>query len=102
MGMIAALKFGYKTLFLRYLLEIFDTQGGFEEDARRRACQQPVQKGIQYGGKPYVLYCIIILKEVWDGKFSVGSIQCCCSKSGIFPVTWNAYVNRNFTRESLS
>ena len=51
MGMISALKVGYKTSYLRKLLVIFDSPGGYEDTARRRARMQPGCKGIEFGGK---------------------------------------------------
>jgi len=56
MGMIAAaLKVGYKSLYLRNLLDIFDAPGGYEHAAKERAKQRPGMKGITFGGKPTYL-----------------------------------------------
>ena len=68
MGMIAGLKTGYKALFLRQLLQICDVPGGYKQAAVCRARQKRGHKGIQYGGKPHILDCIMtMLKQVWDG-----------------------------------
>ena len=50
MEMIAALKTGYKSLYLCQLLEMFDIHGGYEQGAVSRRRQKQGQKGIQYGG----------------------------------------------------
>ena len=68
MGMINSLKLGYKSNYLRTLLRIFDTDGGYERQALLRAQQPRGCKGIVYGGKPTVLDCMIMLKEIWDGE----------------------------------
>ena len=44
MGMISSLKAGYKALFLRTLLGIFDTPGGYEIAAEHRAKQRKGQR----------------------------------------------------------
>lgn len=68
MGMIAALKAGYKAMFLRYLLDIFDKEGGFEAAAVSRARQRRGCRGVQHGGKPHILDCMFMLKDVWGGR----------------------------------
>ena len=97
MGMIAALKTGYKALFLRQLLEIFDVPGGYEQAAVCRARQKKGQKGIQYGGKPHILDCMTMIKQVWDGGdgryISSESIRRCWRKADILPISWNMDIN---------
>ena len=61
MGMIASLKVGYKSLYLKNLLEIFDNEGGYEEAARLRKQQKRGMKGILFGGKPHILDCMQML-----------------------------------------
>ena len=97
MGMIAALKTGYKALYLRQLLQIFDVPGGYEQAAVTRRRQKPGQKGIQYGGKPHILDCMTMMKQIWngeDGKYvSTESIRRCWRKADILPITWNIDIN---------
>ena len=91
MGMIAALKTGYKALFLRQLLEIFDVPGGYEQAVVCRVRQKKGQRGIQYGGKPHILDCMTMIKQVWDGVderyISTESIRRCRRKADILPIS---------------
>jgi len=94
MGMIASLKTGYKSLYLRQLLEIFDNPGGYEQAAVNRGRQRRGQKGIQYGGKPHILDCMTMIKHIWNGDVggkyvSTESIRRCWRKADILPITWN-------------
>jgi len=79
MGMIAGTKVGYKVLYLRALLEIFDALGGYEHAAEERKKQKRGCRGVKYGGKPHVLDCMEMLKTVWDGEkyVSTESISRC-------------------------
>ena len=93
MGMIAAaLKVGYKAMFLRYLLDIvFDKEGGYEAAAASRARQRRGCRGLQHGGKPHLLDCMTMLKDIfiWGGRsgryVSTESIKCCWRKVDILP-----------------
>ena len=80
---------------------ILDPLGGYEEAARLRLGQQPVTKGIKYGGKPHTIDRMKILREVCDDTFSHDSIQSCWRKSDIFPVTYNADINNGVGFASL-
>ena len=99
MGMIASLKLGYKSLYLRILLDIFDCDGGYEQAAVRRSKQKRGCKGVHYGGKPHILDCMEMLVKVWEGKdgkyVSDESICRCWRKADILPVTWNADINND-------
>ena len=97
MGMIASLKMGYKSVYLRRLLDIFDAPGGFETAAEERRKQKRGCKGVSYGGKPHLLDCMEMLKRVWDGDKYVSneSISRCWRKADIFPLTWNADINND-------
>ena len=64
MGMINSLKLGYKSNYLRTLLRIFDTDGGYEAQAHLRAQQPSGCKGIVCGENHTVLDCMIMLKEI--------------------------------------
>ena len=50
MGMIAALKAGYKFVMLNTYLSIFDLPGGYERAARERAKAGKGKGGLQFGG----------------------------------------------------
>ena len=97
MGMICALKAGYKSIFLRSLLEIFDSPGGYAEAARQRAVQRPGLKGLDFGGKPHLLDCMLILRKVWENASGMyvtkECIQRCWRKADILPISWNADIN---------
>ena len=103
MGMIAATKVGYKSLYLRTLLEIFDAPGGFEHAAEERKKQKRGCRGVNYGGKPHILDCMEMLKTVWDGDKYVSqeSISRCWRKADILPVTWNADINNEVGSASM-
>ena len=106
MGMIASLKLGYKSLYLRILLDIFDSDGGYEQAAIRRNKQKRGCKGIHYGGKPHVLDCMEMLAKIWEGKdgkyVSDESICRCWRKADILPVTWNADINNDVGSATIS
>ena len=91
MGMIASLKVGYKAMFLRYLLDIFDKEGGFKVAAASRARQRRGCRGLQHGAKPHLLDCMTMLKDIfiWGGRsgryVSTESIKCCWRKVDILP-----------------
>ena len=106
MGMIAAaLKVGYKAMFLRYLLDIFDKEGGFKAAAASRALQRRGCRGLQHGGKPHILDCMVMLKDVWGGTsgryVTNESIKRCWRKTDILPETWNLDINNDVGRESI-
>jgi len=88
MGIIAAIKVGYKTFLLRTLLDIFDDPGGFKRDEKARARQKRGFCGVDYGGKPTVLDAMNFLVAVWkDSKryVSEDSIKRCWRKANILP-----------------
>lgn len=103
MGMIAGTKVGYKALYLRALLEIFDAPGGCEHAAEERKKQKRGCRGVKYGGKPHILDCMEMLKTVWDGEkyVSTESISRCWRKADILPVTWNADINNEVGSASM-
>ena len=105
MGMIAGLKAGYKSLYLHTLLGIFDTPGGYEKAAERRMKQRRGQRGIQHGGKPHILDCMEMLKQIWDGDdgkyVSIDSIKRCWRKANILPITWNQDIHNDVGRSSV-
>ena len=103
MGMIAGLKVGYKSLYLRTLLEIFDAPGGYEHAAEERKKQRRGCRGVKYGGKPHILDCMEMLKTIWDGEkyTSTESISRCWRKANILPATWNADINNAVGSSSI-
>jgi hypothetical protein len=56
MGMIAALKTSYKSLYLRQLLDIFDIPGGYKQAAVSRGRQKQGQKGKFVMGSRHIAY----------------------------------------------
>ena len=59
--MITLLKVGYKSFYLRSLLELFDETGAFEAMVQAKSGQQAGMRVITFGGKPHVLDCMNIL-----------------------------------------
>ena len=105
MGMIAALKAGYKYLYLRKLLAIFDAPQIFERYAVQGADQRRGKKGIEVGGNPHLFYYMIMIKFVWDGidgrYVSTEGIQSYWRKANILPVIWNVDINNAVGRASV-
>ena len=91
MRMIVSLKFEHKSLYLRILLDILDSEGGYEQAAIRRNKQKRGCKGAYYGGKPHVLDCMEMLSKIWKGKdgkyISDKSVYRCWRKADIWLVT---------------
>ena len=105
MGLIAALKVGYKSKMLEVLLGIFDEVGGFEEATRVRRQQRRGCKGIDCGGKAHVLDAMQILHGIWseDGKYATNdSIQRCWRKAAILPVSWDIEINQDVGSVSMT
>ena len=105
MGMIAALKVGYRVTMLEQLLALFDVEGGFAAAATARAKQKDGCKGLAYGGKATVLDAIEILNSIWkgDNKYArKDSIQRCWRKAAILPLSWDVEINSNLGSNSLS
>jgi hypothetical protein len=105
MGLIAAVKVGYKSKMLELLLDIFDIPGGFVEAARVRSQQRPGCKGIDYGGKAHVLDAMKILDRMWsqDSKYATNdSIQRCWRKAAILPVSWDIEINTEVGNASMA
>ena len=50
-------------------------------------------KGKDFGGKPHILDCMIMLKSVWDNSVTKECIQRCWRKADILPISWNADIN---------
>ena len=104
MGMIAALKVGYKVTYLKSLLDIFDVEGGYEFAAARRRHQPRGCKGLAYGGKPTVLDAMEIIHNIWvrDGKYAeTEGIQRCWRKANILPPSWNQTINNEVGSKSM-
>ena len=105
MGMIAALKVGYKTTMLKKLLEIFDMPGGYERAAAIRKKMKPGLRGLDFGGKPHVLDAMNIVQDLWtkDDKFArKDGIRRCWRKAGILPISWEADINADLGSASTS
>ena len=64
MGIIAYLNVEYKALYLRKLMEFFDTPGGFERATVAIKRQRKGFRGIGYGGKQHLLDSTIMLQQV--------------------------------------
>ena len=105
MGMIAALKVGYRMKMLDSLLAIFDVDGGYASAATTRGLQKAGCRGLAYGGKATVLDAIDILHGIWDGDNKYArkeSIGRCWRKAEILPLSWNVEINNNVGSNSLS
>jgi len=105
MGMIAALKVGYKTIMLTKLLSIFDEDGGYQSAFERRKKQPPGCKGIDFGGKATILDAIEIIHDIWskDDKYaSNDGIKRCWRKADILPPTWQTDINNDVGSKSLA
>jgi hypothetical protein len=104
MGIIAAIKIGYKTLLLQTLLAVFDEPGAFrnaqtQRNRRRRGC-----RGINYGGKATVLDAMNLLQTVWKSETryaTTEAIQRCWRKAGILPIAVQADINNDIGSESV-
>ena len=106
MGIIVSLKVGYKALYLWKILENFDTPVGFESVAVARRQQRRGCRGIEHGDKPHLLYCMMMLLQVWNGDdgnyVSDESARRCRRKADILSVTWNSDINNNFGSVTLA
>ena len=103
--MIASLKVGYKTTFLRNLLSVFDMEGGYQNAARQRAQDPRGCKGLLYGGKATVLDAMIMLNDLWSSDKNYANengILRCWRKDGILPAIWNAEINNAVGSASLA
>ena len=69
MVIISSLEVGYKFLYLRKLLKMFDTPSGFERAAVARRRKIRGYGGIEYGGKPHLLEFMMMLQKVWNGDY---------------------------------
>ena len=79
--MIASLKLGYKSLYLCILLDIFYSEGGYEQATIKKNKQKRGCKGLHYGGKSHVLDCMEMLAKIWedkDGKYVSDESICRC------------------------
>lgn len=105
MGMIAAMKVGYRIIMLTKLLDIFEVDGGYEKAALARELQQKGCRGLDYGGKATILDAMKILNGIWsvDGKYAKkDSIRRCWRKAGILLVSWNCEINNDVSQLSNS
>ena len=104
MGMIAALKVGYRTLYLSSLLQLFDVENGYEMAAERRKRQAAGCKGLAFGGKATVLDAIDIIHHIWneDDKYArVDGIKRCWRKADILPLSWVQDINNEVGSASM-
>jgi hypothetical protein len=90
MGIIAAIKVGYRTHMLVQLLALFDEPDGFENAERARKRRRRDCKGLDVGGKATILDTMILLLKVWndDSKYaSPEAIKRCWRKADILPAS---------------
>jgi hypothetical protein len=90
MGIIAAIKVGYRTHMLVQLLALFDEPDGFENAERARKRRRRGCKGLDVGGKATILDTMILLLKVWndDSKYaSPEAIKRCWRKADILPAS---------------
>jgi DDE superfamily endonuclease len=99
MGMIAALKVGYKATMLRMLLDIFDEPGGYEAAAEQRKKMPKGKSGLSVGGKAHIVDVMMILHNIWskDAKYArVDGIVRCWRKASILPLEMENGINQSF------
>ena len=66
---IVSLKLGYKSLYLYILLDIFYSEGGYEQaEIRRNKQNRGCSNGVHYGDKQHVLDYMGILAKIWVGN----------------------------------
>jgi hypothetical protein len=70
MGIIASLNVGFfqafkQQLLLKYL-SIFEIDSRYEAAAKQRMKMKRGCKGVEYGGKPYLLDTIKIIDSIWS------------------------------------
>ena len=106
MVIIAYLKVGYKALYLRKLLGIFDTPGGYKRATVARKWQRRGCRVAEYCGKPRLLDFMMMLQQVLngdDGKYVLDDSDFRCRrKVYILPVTWNSDINNNDVNATLA
>ena len=105
MGMIAAIKVGYRVNLLGILLALFDVEGGYAAAAVARALVPTGCRGLDYGGKATILDAMKILNSMWerDNKYAKkDSIGRCWRKANILPPSWDADINNNLGSASIS
>ena len=104
MGMIAALKVGYRTKYLSSLLDLFDVENGYELAVERRKRQLAGCKGLKFGGKATVLDAIDIIHSIWDkdDKYArADGIKRCWRKADILPLSWVQDINNDVGSASM-
>jgi len=105
MGIISSLKTGYKTHLLQKYLNIFDTDGGYDEAAQLRKTKKRGLRGVEYGGKAHILDAMNILHSIWsvDGKYAFeDGIQRCWRKANILPIGLQTDINADLGSNSMS
>ena len=72
MGIVAAMKVGYRTHMLSIILDIFHEPDGYKNAEVARARRPRGCKGVHYGGKATILDAMSFLLEVWehDAKYA--------------------------------
>jgi hypothetical protein len=66
MGVLSAIRVGYKHTLLASVLKLFDVEGGYELAAQQRKHQSKGCKGLNFGTKPHILDAMNILKDIWE------------------------------------
>jgi DDE superfamily endonuclease len=104
MGMIAALKAGYKTKMLSGLLDLFDAPGGYEAAAEARKRAKRGQRGLSVGGKAHIIDAMNILNGFWsvDGRYAlIDGIRRCWRKADILPLEMNLEIYKDLGSLSI-
>ncbi|CAB9505697.1 expressed unknown protein [Seminavis robusta] len=104
MGMIAALKVGYKCIMLSTLLDLFDVEGGYEACAKRRLKTTKGCRGLAVGGKAHLLDAMTILNDIWnqDGRYAKeNGVRRCWRKAGILPIAMETAINVDLGSNSI-
>ena len=98
MGVMSAIRVGYKHMLLRCLLKLFDVEGGYELAAEQRKTLPKGCKGLYYGTKPHILDAMNILRDLWDEETRYSreeGIQRCWYKADILPPSWEAEISNS-------
>jgi len=99
MGIIAALKVGYKTSVLRYLLSICDDEETWKNNKEAAKLQQRGCTGISYGEPAHILDAMEILGGVWNNADKYVTSDCICRcwrKADCLPAAMTADLARDY------
>ena len=105
MGIIAAMKVGYRSYMLGIILDIFDAPDGYKKAEVARARRPRCCKVIYNVGKATVLDAMNLINQVWDDyvKYALReAMMRCWMKAAILSLSEDAAINNEFGSASLS